>query len=142
MRTRFHWVAAFITCLLSCGCAKPRIVYPDVRLSSVPARGTVELALDMTGNGVSDYVQTFDGPLKRAFRIDRDGSARYVDWRNDDLGQMDHLVLVLDGLPFSLMDEMWREGSFRLFYPPGRMIGPFPSLTAARGTSRTEPACT
>jgi len=42
---------------------------------------------------------------------------------------MMRFVLMLDGVPFALMDSLWREGHFREFQPPSRLISTFPSLT-------------
>ena len=40
-----------------------------------------------------------------------------------------HYVIVLDGVPFELVDQLYREGHFRFFYPPARVICCFPSMT-------------
>ncbi|HEX7050295.1 MAG TPA: alkaline phosphatase family protein [Longimicrobiales bacterium] len=39
------------------------------------------------------------------------------------------LVLMLDGVPFEVMDSLRRAGLFREFRPPSRVISPFPALT-------------
>lgn len=46
-----------------------------------------------------------------------------------DLTQCRHLVIVLDGVPFELVDEAYRQGKFRLFHPPSRVYACFPSMT-------------
>jgi hypothetical protein len=38
-------------------------------------------------------------------------------------------MIVLDGVPFELVEQLYREGHFRLFYPPARVICCFPSMT-------------
>jgi len=38
-----------------------------------------------------------------------------------------HLVICLDGVPFEVMHALWREGHFREFLPPERVISPFPA---------------
>jgi len=40
-----------------------------------------------------------------------------------------HLIICVDGVSFSTIEEMRSEGRFQLFRPPSRMIAPFPSLT-------------
>jgi len=42
-------------------------------------------------------------------------------------GSVRHLAICLDGVPFEIMDALWREGHFREFLPPERVIGPFPA---------------
>ena len=39
------------------------------------------------------------------------------------------LIFALDGVPFDLMDELHKEGFFKGFYKPGRLVSTFPSLT-------------
>jgi len=40
-----------------------------------------------------------------------------------------HLIICVDGVAFSTIEEMRAEGRFKLFRAPSRMIAPFPSLT-------------
>ncbi len=39
------------------------------------------------------------------------------------------LVLMLDGVPYEVMQQMWERGFFRIFHRPSRVITPFPSMT-------------
>lgn len=47
-------------------------------------------------------------------------------FRND---HTEKLVLVLDGVPYDLILELWERGHFRIFHRPSRLIAPFPSMT-------------
>ncbi len=40
-----------------------------------------------------------------------------------------HFVIVLDGVPFELVEQLYQEGHFRFFYPPARVISCYPSMT-------------
>lgn len=40
-----------------------------------------------------------------------------------------HLIICVDGVGFSLIEKMRREGRFKQFREPARMIAPFPTLT-------------
>ena len=40
-----------------------------------------------------------------------------------------HFLIVLDGVPFDVVDELYRAGSFRLFHPPARVVCPYPAMT-------------
>jgi hypothetical protein len=42
---------------------------------------------------------------------------------------LSNLVIMLDGVPFEIMDSLWQAGHFRAFLPPATLISPFPSLT-------------
>ena len=46
-----------------------------------------------------------------------------------DASECPHLMIVLDGVPFELVDELYREGHFRFFHPPARVICCFPGMT-------------
>lgn len=40
-----------------------------------------------------------------------------------------HLVICVDGLPYSMLEQMRAQGRFSVFNRPARLIAPFPSLT-------------
>lgn len=44
-------------------------------------------------------------------------------------GEPKTIVIMLDGVPFALMDSLYNAGHFRAFRQPSRVISPFPSLT-------------
>ncbi len=39
------------------------------------------------------------------------------------------LIFALDGVPYDLIKELYMEGYFKGFFPPGRLVSTFPSLT-------------
>jgi hypothetical protein len=43
--------------------------------------------------------------------------------------QARHLIICVDGVGFSLIEKMRKEGRFKQFREPARMIAPFPTLT-------------
>ena len=49
--------------------------------------------------------------------------------RDDANVAVRHLIICVDGVSFSTIEEMRAEGRFKLFRTPARMIAPFPSLT-------------
>jgi hypothetical protein len=90
------------------------------------------ITYDMTGDGKKDYTQILVDGVVREQRFVRDGHGTAEEVvRSADLDSQttNHLVLLLDGVPFDLMNEMWDAGYFRMFHRPGRMIGPFPAMT-------------
>jgi hypothetical protein len=40
-----------------------------------------------------------------------------------------HYVILLDGIPHQVVEKMYKEGHFRLFYPPSKLVTVFPSNT-------------
>lgn len=47
-------------------------------------------------------------------------------YRND---RTEKLVLILDGVPYDTISELWGRGFFKIFHRPSRLIAPFPSMT-------------
>lgn len=82
----------------------------------------------------ADYLQYLNKNGKVAvLGFDEDGDGR-VDYKVDFLSAAEspdypHYVILLDGIPFSLIDEMYKDGHFRLFYPPQKLISVFPPMT-------------
>jgi len=114
------------------GCA------PQLRMVPVPQTQTDEAGLrvktyDFNGDGKPEYRQILSGDGRvRFLEFDANGDGDFdlrVDRAELDPRQTRHLLLLLDGVPFWLIDEMWQEGHFRLFYRPGHVVGTFPSLT-------------
>jgi len=81
-----------------------------------------------------DYFQYFDREgriVTLGYDEDGDGEADArvsLSAMNEDT-QNPHYVILLDGIPYDLIRAMYDEGHFRLFYPPSKVVGPFPSMT-------------
>ncbi|GJQ27915.1 MAG: hypothetical protein HBSAPP02_29470 [Phycisphaerae bacterium] len=111
------------------GCAEPGPRLLDVTDS---ATAPAPRALDTNRDGCADYWQQFDTTgriVSLAFDTNADGSPdECVDRSAPNAGDR-HLVILLDSIPFGLVEEAWKAGRFRLFHPPGRVISPFPVMT-------------
>ena len=99
-----------------------------------PVRGGErEIAFDMDGDGRDDYWQRIDeNGQKTDLRFDTTGDGQADETvRPRDLASDEcvHAVLVLDGVPYDVVDEMYRQGWFRLFPPPAKVISVFPAMT-------------
>ncbi len=46
-----------------------------------------------------------------------------------DQSSIPHFVILLDGVPFHMVEEARRDGLFRLFYAPSKVICCYPSMT-------------
>lgn len=126
------------TLLFFCSCAFPRTRFfpPPLMHAARPFDGPI----------VTNWDYDLDGDMNLDFRkqdLDGDGIAdRYLRDRDGD-GSFDlsvpkapaagraqrHLIICVDSVSFSVMEELWRAGRFRDFYPPGRVISTFPSDT-------------
>lgn len=117
------------------GCAEPGPRRLDMaRPAAIDASSPVPAlrALDTDGDDRADYWQHFgaDGRITSlAFDTNRDGEPNdSVDRTLPQPGDR-HLIVLLDSIPFDLVEEAWRGGRFRMFHPPGRVISPFPVMT-------------
>ncbi len=120
------WLAAPVT-----GCRKP-VFFPAEAIG--PADGPANsLAYDTDGDGRADYF-TLCNDEGRVHRVayDRSGDGTpddVVDLDAVGFAQCRHLVIVLDGVGYDLVKELYDAGRLRLFYPPSRLIAPYPTLT-------------
>jgi hypothetical protein len=117
---------------LSCGCAgKPRLA--PVPQSGVNSEDQAVRTFDFNGDGKCDYREILgaDGAVRyHQFDPRGDGSfSDVLDRQTLDPDKTQHVFLLLDGLPYSLIEQMWQDGYFRIFGRPGRIVSSFPSLT-------------
>lgn len=119
------------------GCAEPGPTYfPVAPLAEERlADGRVSRLYDLSGDGSADYSEVLSAEGRVALlRYDVNGDGTFeeeVARRTAGAAARDnrHLVLILDSVPFAMVDVMWRQGRFRLFAPPSRVISPFPVMT-------------
>lgn len=129
---RYDRLACALGIIAVCGCAKPTF-FPDAPTAREYFDGATHIAFDLDDDGSPDYAQAYRGPVKRVFLFpsadDADSEPRVVDWDGLDPAAERHLFLLLDGVPYSAIAELWSEGRFRLFHRPGLLISTLPSLT-------------
>ena len=125
-------LAAIAVAALLGGCASAaHLAWPEEPRQQPTAEGDTLLAYDMQGSGKPDYTQRLhagrktvlyfddahDGQMEEEVRIDRPDPA----WP--------HYEIILDGVPYRLVAELWDQGHFRLFPRPSKVISTFPSMT-------------
>ena len=93
------------------------------------------LAFDMNGDTEVDYIQRLDRAAgwKDAFYLDLDFDGLFeeeIEIGRERMGRFPHIILAVDGFPYREMVDLRKEGHFLLFRDVGRMIAPYPSLTA------------
>src|SRR5690606_11463104 len=57
------------------------------------------------------------------------GAADLAPTDGDGAPRLRTLVLMLDGVPYTVVDSLWRAGHFADFRPPSKVISTFPALT-------------
>jgi hypothetical protein len=118
--------------VLFSGCATKLRLAPVPQTRTEPDKRQVRV-FDFNADGKPEYREVLgeNGQVAvHEFDVDGDGTFRDTVNRADlDPGKIKHLFLLLDGVPFSLIDQMWQDGCFRMFSRPGRMVSLFPALT-------------
>ena len=125
------WLAGLFALALGGGCASaPR--FPTALHVDRLGDETV-LTFDTDGDKHGDYWQ-YAGPDGRKHALayaDHAGGGPGARIELDEINAADcpHLLIALDGVPFELVDQLYRAGRFRLFYPPARVICGYPAMT-------------
>ncbi|HUU97652.1 MAG TPA: hypothetical protein VM487_18100 [Phycisphaerae bacterium] len=136
--TRTRCVAALtaglptiVSLWVGCGCAsQPSFPAPiEVRAET----NETVLAFDTDRDQRADFWQyQRPGGRKHALAYAAERSEQpgeRIDLDAIDPAECPHFVIVLDGVPFELVDQLYREGHFRFFHPPAKVICGFPSMT-------------
>jgi len=90
------------------------------------------LYYDTNGDGKDDYWQILNRQGRKVeILFDKNVPESDDHVRLDEIPAhaVPHFIIALDGVPYSLVKELYEQGHFRLFYPPSRLISCFPSMT-------------
>lgn len=135
MRLRLHerWrrlaAVALAWVTLGLGCASwspPRWA----EVASGPQPAGAPLAYDTNGDGAADFWVRRDRAGRNVAVAH--GAARPADWVALDearTGDVPHLILVLDGVPYQVVADLYADGAFRFLHPPRRVICCYPGMT-------------
>ncbi len=101
---------------------------------SVRSDGNEPVSFEWRPEGKSGpcFVESCRNGVKRVFYIDTNNDGRFdqvTDLDSLDPNQIRWVIILLDGIPYRLFNDLYNEGHFRLFYPPARYISTFPSIT-------------
>ena len=128
---RISFLPAIFMFLLVSGCqSHPRFQLREVML---PCEDGIHRYYDSTGDGQPDFFTFADS----SGRISRIGYDNDVDAAPDIIVNLDdipaarcrHLVIILDGFGYDLLKRCYDSGKLRMFYPPSRIVSPYPSVT-------------
>jgi len=117
--------------LLVTSCAGPRPRYAPVAPVRVETSsdGTRRQGYDFDNDGTIDLWETLP-PQGRVtalmFAQAADGEQTVT---FPPTGEVRHLLIILDSVPYELVRDLWRQGRFRMFYEPRPVISPFPVMT-------------
>jgi len=121
---------SWIVCLAGCAGTPEWPVAAD-QIIGPPSEPTAFI-WKLDGPDGAAYLQACSAGVKRALHLQEAPGGEFDLWI--DLGEVEpaqvrHVLIMLDGVGYKLLRELYEKGHFRLFYPPSRMVAPFPSLT-------------
>jgi len=94
--------------------------------------GSKVSSFDTDKDHVADYWQREDQSGRKVeLRITdlKDYETEKVNLDEIDATNVPHFIIALDGVPFQLVQELYGQGCFRLFYRPSRLVSTFPAMT-------------
>jgi hypothetical protein len=106
----------------------------ELRFPSAPVRASGEgRYYDVDGNGAVDFafLAGEDGRLDLlCYDADEDGEFERTRRIGDHAaGDVPHLVLLVDSLPYREVARRWAEERWSWFFPPQKVVPPFPSMS-------------
>ena len=130
---RASFVAScMIAGLFPVGCAglKPS-AFPiaPLRIDKAPQRGIIR-SYDVSRDGKVDLVQRLDadGQIVGLRFPDKSGAVDEIPYPPADRSAA-RLLIIFDSIPYESVAAAWRQGRFRMFAPPSRVVSPFPVMT-------------
>ncbi|GJM24917.1 MAG: hypothetical protein DHS20C16_13320 [Phycisphaerae bacterium] len=98
----------------------------------VAGRGS-RIVYDTDGDTVGDYAEITSNAgrvVELGFGLDADGaSSESVSREPGATDRCRRVFIILDSIPYHLVQEAYDGGRFRHFHPPSRVIAPFPVMT-------------
>ncbi|HVP13475.1 MAG TPA: hypothetical protein VMV94_20040 [Phycisphaerae bacterium] len=121
---------AFISVCAVCVRYHPQ--WPEGKVTTRPAdSGAVEKSYVLDAGSKASYTQRIENGRVTALLFDDNGDgvpdetvsllSDHPDWP--------HFLIILDGVPFDVVEATYNEGHFRLFPPPVRVVSVFPAMT-------------
>jgi hypothetical protein len=114
-------------------CVRYHPEWPEGTVTTRPAAdsGAVEKSYVMNSDSKASYTQRIENGRVTALLFDDngDGVAEETVSLLGDHPDWPHFVIILDGVPFDLVEMFYNEGHFRLFPPPVRVAAGFPAMT-------------
>ena len=87
---------------------------------------------DLNSNGQIDYqqIENTDGRKTELHFLTPGQSDNHIVLLDSiRADEVPHFIIALDGSPYELVEQLYQDGEFRLFYPPSKLISCFPSMT-------------
>ena len=108
-------------------------MFPVTYTSELTGEGVELRSYDTDRDGSADYHQELNRSgrvIRLGFDGNEDGSIdEQIDLNDLALSECRELYILLDGVPYQMMADMYAQGHFRLFHRPSRLISCFPSMS-------------
>ena len=135
-RPGIHLTSTVAAMMVAVGCAGPGpklLPAAPMTITSQPDGGASH-RYDTNRDGRWDYSERLSPDGRVVFLRFDTNADNVVDLEVDRTvaaaaGEMRHLIILLDSVPFVMVRDLWAQGRFRLFYKPSRVISPFPVMT-------------
>lgn len=131
IRLAFFLLLGSLAALVIGGCAAPskRLTFPvapicsgsDGRVYDTDADGRPDFSIGPGPHGnldVLSFDDNEDGSPDRVYRM-----SDYAD------GEVPHLIILFDSIPFQPVLDRWRRAGWTFFAPPQKVIPPFPTMS-------------
>jgi len=128
---RSIWQIVALTAMLA-GCSSvPQFPQRAMKVH-IDSDGSRLLTFDTNNDGKCDYWQrlTLTGRKDQLRFAGTDTKAQeIVSLQSVDNDSVPHFIIALDGVPYPLVQELYDQGCFRLFYRPAKVVSSFPGMT-------------
>ncbi|MFP4054734.1 MAG: hypothetical protein ACLFV7_12805 [Phycisphaerae bacterium] len=136
MRLLRYIMPAAMSLAALAGCGQDPVHFPAESMQQAAERVGASRAFDSDHDGRADVYffgssKSDNARLTRlAFDHDGDGTIeRWVHLDAIDTDQCRHLVVILDGFAYDVVQEYRRAGGLRLFHAPSKVVAPYPTMT-------------
>ena len=119
--------------MLQASCQKPAMTFPLTSLDAPAKQAGAFKAYDARNTGHADFF-VYTDDTGRINRIGYDTTCcgkpnQIVPLDPIPFSQCRHLVIFLDGFSYDVVKSYRDQGHLRFFYPPAKVIAPYPTLT-------------
>jgi hypothetical protein len=128
---KWIWHVVALAAMMA-GCSSvPQFPQRAMRVQ-IDSDGSKLLTFDTNGDGKCDYWQRQNLAGRKDqlhFAAGDAGPDEILSLQSVDNDAVPHFIIALDGVPYPLVQELYDQGCFRLFYRPAKVVSSFPGMT-------------
>jgi hypothetical protein len=130
--TRTGRVLLVLALVVFAGCKDPIYFPAEAMDTETPPAETYDLDGDGHGDVFFDSLSSTEGSRLVSVSYDRDEDGvpdSRIELDDVPVEQCRHLVIILDGLSYDVVNEYRATRGLRLFHPPSKLVAPYPTMT-------------